>query len=221
MSHLEPRFDGLGPKHLLHLFLLFYVRGDTYPGGIKSTFGRLGYYYVPDQGWHRKVFEDFFSDPKRSGKFCLGAQHHAEIVALYIRYGFNSNVTGLCQRLRITEGSRRRIFGDPDDDSLGYNYDDANRYEAIAKHLSLASISSVELIELICRYYPDTFPVLSGPLRVYSYLDDDHHWGRLKKSWEGEGRQALNKAMTRYLLVCHILNLYFAQSWIVYLYITK
>ena len=135
MSHLEPRFDGLGPKHLLHLFLLFYVQGDTYPGGIKSTFGRLGYYYVPDQGWHRKVFEDFFSDPKRSGKFCLSAQHDAEIVAFIVHL----------QRLRITEQGRKRIFWDPDDDNLGCNYDDANRYEALAKHLSFASISSVEL----------------------------------------------------------------------------
>ena len=45
-------------------------------------------------------------------------------------------------------------------------------YEDLAKHLSFASTSATKLLELICRYYPDALPVLSGPLSLDSGRDD-------------------------------------------------
>lgn len=129
--------------HTIH-FLLF---KDVDLGHIRHTFACLGFYS------HFEIFDNFFSDPRRSREYHLNPQDRADIAVWMIRH--------------FEPLHRNELFKQIFSDEVGMQLEEELSGPRVAHdiprapldiHLSHASLSADPLINLLCQHSPATFP---------------------------------------------------------------
>lgn len=145
--------------------------------------------YVGDPGLAR-VFLDFFLDPSRSGKYHLTPQHHADIAGWMIQYHHSLSVAMFARR--FCRGANMQIpFS-----KQWLRHGDQSMWITIVIHLSRASPCAEQLIDVICYYNPETFPLIC-PLPPNNISSRP----RVKQLQAHDDYKAkVRKAITRYLL---------------------
>ena len=117
---------------------------------------------------HNEVFLKFFLDPRRSGKYHLTPQHHADIVVWMIQYYYPLPVDIFWKRFQCKDD-----WGKPLPTLLFHDLVPEARNQTVVIpidiHLSHASRCAEQLIEIIRVYNPDTFPLMAHS-KVYGIV---------------------------------------------------
>ena len=146
--HFLEQVEFLSPIHATHFFIFQYPNSLNYPCfslGIHS---------------HFEVFDRFFSDPSRSGRYHLTPQDRADIVVWMVQHYPSQCREVLLRQFCVDGWSEKKSMLLPLKSCTLESCEDM----PIDVHLSRASPCAETLVDLIRSHNPRTFPSMGSKL---------------------------------------------------------